>query len=152
MEKIQPYSDGKMLYNDEEKRYELNIEYVKNNFDIPFDDEVLKKRIKKNSRVVYNHLYSITNTGNRHIVEWLISHTNEYRDFIFDCLVVQIESDLASGYNDHGLFVPESKEQRDMQRLNSVCVECESIMQRSASYGGINLVYAGLLPNYFTRG
>lgn len=151
MNKIEPYSDGKMLYNEENKRYELTSDYVKNNFEVPFDDEVLKKRIKKNSRVVYNHLYSISNSGNRYLIEWLISHTDEYRTFIFDCLVAQIESDLASGYNDNGLYVPESKEQRNMQHLNAVCVECENIMQRSASYGGINLAFMGLLPNYIIR-
>lgn len=148
MKKIEPYSDAKMLYNKELERYELNANYVKNNFEVPFDDNVLEKRIKKNTRVVYNRIFEIANSGNRKIINTIINHTQEYRDYIFDCLSAQMESDLASGYNDQGLFVPESKEQREMQQINAVCVECERIIMSAKGYGGVNLVYGGVLPTF----
>lgn len=148
MKKIEPYSDAKMLYNKENDRYELNRNWVKNNFDIPFDDNILDKRIKKNTRVVYNRIFEIANTSNRQIINKIINHTEEYRNYIFDCLSSQIESDLISGYNDQGAFVPESKEQRDMQKLNAVSVDTERIIYNAKSYGGINLVYGGVLPTW----
>ena len=148
MKRIIPYSDEKMLYNKELERYELNKTWVKNNFDIPFDDNVLEKRIKKNTRVVYNRIFEIANSANRKIINKIINCTKEYRNYIFDCLSSQIESDLISGYNDQSAFVPESKEQRDLQVLNAVSVDTERIIYNAKSYGGINLVYSGVLPSW----
>lgn len=148
MKKIEPYSDAKMLYNKELDRYELNRNWVKNNFDVPFDDNILDKRIKKNTRIVYNRIFEIANTSNRQIINKIINHTEEYRNYIFDCLSSQIESDLISGYNDQGAFVPESKEQRDLQKLNAVSVDTERIIYNAKSYGGINLIYGGVLPTW----
>ena len=144
MEKITPYSDEKMLYNETTKQYELTIAWVKNAFGNPFaDDNVLEQRIKGNTRKVYNYIFSHSYSGNRKIILAIISHTNEYREYIFDALISQMESDLASGYNDQDKYLSKTKDERDMQHLNQVSVGTENILKSSNGYGDINLLYMG---------
>lgn len=143
MKKIEPYSDDKMLYNEETKQYELKASWIKDNFGNPYnDDKVLEQRIKRNTRKVYNYIFSRGYSGNRKAVLAIINHTEEYREFIYDALFSQMESDLASGYNDQDLFVPKSKDERELQQINEVSMNTENILKSSAGYGGINLLYA----------
>ena len=147
MEKIKPYSDEKMLYNDITKQYELTIAWVKNAFGNPFaDDNVLEQRIKRNTRKVYDYIFSHSYSGNRKIILAIVSHTEEYRNYIYDALLSQMESDLASGYNDQDNYLPKTKDERELQHLNQVSVGTENILKSSNGYGGINLLYAGVLP------
>lgn len=143
MEKIQPYSDDKMLYNTDTKQYELQMAWVKATFGNVFaDDTVLEQRIKRNTRKVYNYIFSRGYSGNRKTITAIINHTEEYRTYIYDALLSQMESDMASGYNDQDLYVPKSKDDRELQQLNQVSVNTENILKSSAGYGGINLLYA----------
>ena len=148
MEKIQPYSDEKMLYNEETKQYELTLSWVKANFGNPYtDDNVLEQRIKRNTRKVYNYIFSRSFSGNRKAITAIINHTEEYRQFIYDALFSQMESDLASGYNDQDLYVAKTKDDRELQQLNQVSVSTENILKGSMGYGGINLLYAAMFNN-----
>jgi len=147
MEKIQPYSDEKLTYNETTGRYELTAQYVKGAWGNPFtDDNVLSVRIKRNTTKVYEYIFSRGYSANRGAVNYLISHTEAYRRFIFDCLSAQMEADLASGYNDQDKYLPENKDARDLQFLNQVSVSTENIVESSVGYGGINLIYAGTYP------
>ena len=88
MKHIQPYSDAKMLYNEETKQYELKPAWVKANFGNPFsDDNVLEVRIKRNTRRVYNYIFSHGFSGNRKAILAIINHTEEYRNYIFAYLL-----------------------------------------------------------------
>ena len=146
MEKILPYSDEKMLYNENTNQYELQLAWVKNNFGNPFaDDNVLEQRIKGNTRNVYNYIFSHSFSGNRKVIYAIINHTKEYREYIYDALFSQMESDLASGYNDQDKYVSKNKDERDLQFLNQVSVSTESILKSSNGYGNINLLYMGAL-------
>lgn len=147
MKTILPYSDEKMLYNEETKQYELSIAWVKSEFGNPFaDDGVLQKRIMRNTRKVYNYIFSCSNSANRKIITAIISHTEEYREFIYDALFSQIEADLASGYNDQDLYVPKDLNERYLQYVNEVSIMTKNIIDNSKGYGGINLISAALLP------
>lgn len=144
MEKITPYSDEKMLYNETTNQYELKLSWVKDNFGNTFsDDGVLEQRIKKNTRKVLNYIYSHSYGGNRKIINAIILHTEEYREFIYDALFSQMEADLNGGYNDQDLYVPQSREERDVQYLNQVSTGTQNILESSIGYGGINLLYMG---------
>ena len=143
MEKIQPYSDVKMLYNENTNQYELQLAWVKENFGNPFaDDNVLEQRIKRNTRKVYDYIFSHGYSGNRKAITAIINHTEEYRKFIYDALFSQMESDLASGYNDQDLYVAKTRDDRQLQQLNQVSVGTENILKSSNGYGGINLLCA----------
>lgn len=144
---IEPYNDDKLVFNEKTNQYELDMAWVKENFGNPFsDDGTLTLRIKRNTRVVYDYLFSHAFSGNRKIITAIINHTKEYREYIHDALFRQMEADCNSGYNDNGLFVGESRDQRDMQYLNRVCVACEEVLQDGIGYGGINLMSATTLP------
>ena len=148
MEKITPYSDEKMLYNATTQQYELDMGFVKGEFgNLYSDDNVLQVRIKRNTRKVYNYIFSRAYSGNRKIILAIINHTEEYRQLIFDALYSQIEADLASGYNDQDLYVKDTHEQRSMQQENQVSVATQNILENSGGYGGVNLLFAGLF-NY----
>lgn len=147
MNKIEPYSDEKMLYNETTKQYELQSAWVKSQFGNPFaDDNVLDQRIKRNTRKVYNYIFSHGYSGNRKAITAIINHTEEYRQFIYDALFSQMEADLASGYNDQDLYVGKTKDERELQQLNQVSVNTENILKSSNGYGNINLLYAGAFP------
>jgi len=145
MNKINTYSDEKMLYNELTKQYELNSGFVKGQFGNPYtDDAMLEMRIKKNTRKVYDYIFSRAYSGNRKIIVAIINHTEEYRNWIFDALTRQMEADITSGYNDQDNYVPENRDEREMQQLNQVSVSCENVLYDSIGYGGINLLYAGV--------
>lgn len=143
MKHIEPYSDEKMLYNEETKQYELQPSWVKANFGNPFnDDNTLSVRIKRNTRRVYNYIFSHGYSGNRRAIFAIINHTEEYRNYIFDALSSQIEADLASGYNDQDLYVAKTMDERNLQLMNQVSAQTETILKSSMGYGGINLLFA----------
>lgn len=143
MKHITPYSDAKMLYNEETKQYELQPAWVKANFGNPFsDDNTLSVRIKRNTRRVYNYIFSHGYSGNRKAILAIINHTEEYREYIFDALSSQIEADLASGYNDQDLYVAKTLDERNMQLMNQVSAQTETILKSSMGYGNINLLFA----------
>lgn len=144
MEKILPYSDDKMLYNETTQRYELTIQFVKEQIGNPYaDDGKLEARIKRNTRKVYEFIFNRAYSGNRRIITAIIDHTEEYRNYIFSALFSQMEADAVSGYNDQDLFTPKSKDERSLQMLNQVSVSTEQILESSSGFGGINLLYAG---------
>lgn len=143
MKHIQPYSDDRMLYNEETKQYELKLSWVKANYGNPYnDDNTLSVRIKRNTRKVYNYIFSHGFSGNRKAILAIINHTEEYRQYIFDALSSQIEADLASGYNDQDHFVARSVDERNMQLINQVSAETETVLKSAMGYGGINLLFA----------
>lgn len=147
MKKITPYSDDKMLYNKHSKQYELNISYIKSEFGNPYaDDGVLQKRINRNTRKVYNYIFATAHSANRKIITAIISHTEEYRKFIFEALLSQMEADLSSGYNDQSLYAPKDFNERNLQYINEVSVDTKNIIDNCKGFGGINLISAMLLP------
>lgn len=149
MKTITPYSDDKMLYNEETQQYELQLAWVKNLFENPFrDDGVLEQRIKKNTRKILNYIYSHSYSGNRKTINALILKTEEYRTWLYDALISQMESDLASGYNDNDLYVSKSLNEREMQYINQVSVSTENILESSKGYGGINILSSSVFPAF----
>ena len=149
MKTITPYSDDKMLYNEETQQYELQLSWVKNLFDNPFrDDGVLEQRIKKNTRKILNYIYSHSFGGNRKTINALILKTEEYRTWFYDALISQMESDIASGFNDNDLYVAKSMSEREMQYINQVSVSTENILESSKGYGGINILSMSIFPAF----
>jgi hypothetical protein len=143
----EPLSDSKLIYNEKTKRYELTINEVKENFTIPYnDDGILEQRIRKNSRVVYGYIYAMGNPLNRKIVDWLLHYTEEGREYLYDALISQIESDLASGFNSlaeqprvnlkTGHIIPEEE-----MVLSMVSTPTRMILENSESYTNLNLLY-----------
>ena len=148
MKHIKPYSDEKMLYNEQTKQYELKLSWVKANYGNPFnDDNTLSVRIKRNTRRVYDYIFSHAYSGNRKVIIAIINHTEEYRNYIFEALSSQMEADLASGYNDQDLYVAKNMEERNIQLVNQVTAHTETILKSSSGYGGINLLYASTFHN-----
>lgn len=148
MKHINPYSDDVLTYNEQLHTYELTRQWILDNFGNPFrDDGVLNARIKRNTRKVYNYIFNIAYSGNRKIITAIINHTEEYREWIRDCLMAQMEADLSSGFNDNTLFNSKSVEERMLKQIDEICIDCEHIVYSAAGYGGINLICATALPN-----
>lgn len=149
-----PISDEVMKFNEMSGRYELTMEYVKDNFAITFqNDKVLKERIKKTTRKIYNVIYARSNTANKGVIDFMLHRTLQGRVFIHDLLFEQIEADLQSGFNDlssmpainyaNGQIIP-----REEQIRNQISVDTEQILDRSEEYFGINIMYASAFPFY----
>lgn len=139
-----------MIFNEDTKQWELTIEEVKDNFDIPFkDDGVLSKRIKKNSRRVYRYIYRMINSLNIEIVEHLINETNNGKRFIYDCLISQMEADLSTGFNSLAeqpqidLKTGRVIKSKDMMEDALISVETKLVIENSKLYfDGINIMSA----------
>ena len=150
-----PYDDEKMKWNEEEGQYVLTFEYAKENYEPNFkDDNTLKRRLKKNSRVVYDFISSRINSYNKPLVIAILSRTEEGRKFIFKLLRTQFESDVDSGYNDLGIspavnlangqVIP-----REEILRNTVSVDTEKVWDNNQEYFGINIAYQGMFPPYY---
>lgn len=150
-----PYDDDKLVWNKETNQYELAFEFCKSEYDQNYiDDETLKKRIKKNSRVVYRFIANRVNSFNRILALTMINKSKEGRDFIFNLLRTQMESDVDSGYNDltnnpavnlaNGQILP-----REELLRNAVSVATEQEWDNNQLYFGINLGYQAQFPSYY---
>lgn len=150
----EPYDDNVMTFNPISGRYELTMEYVKDNFTINFrDDKILKERIKKTSRKIYNVIYARSYSANKGVVDFMLHKTLQGRVFLHDLFYEQIEADLQTGVNDlssmpainyaNGQVIP-----REEQIRNQLTVDTEQILDRNAEYFGINILYASNYPFY----
>lgn len=152
MKTLLHFNDDKLIFNEKTKQYELTLQVVKNSFDVDFnDDGVLQRRISKNSRNIYNYIYSHSYSGNRKLTEFFINETIDGRNFIFDALMSQMEADIESGYNslvDQPTidFKSGSVINRNEVIKNQVSVATENILLNSMGYFGFNVVYAAPYP------
>lgn len=152
-----PFNDNELFFNNDTGRYELTLQCVKNNFDVSFaDDNVLQKRITKNSRKIYNFIYYRAYSHNKSIIEFCLNKTEQGRKFLKNVLLEQIEADLLSGYNDlssqpninvgSGLVI-------DRYKLaeSQVSVDTELLIDDNSTYFGFNILYQGIFPASFFR-
>lgn len=153
---IQPYSDDSLTYNSFNKRYELTKEYCKNEFATTFaDDGILERRIKLNTRIVYNYIDKHIATVNKNVVDFLLNRTEQGRKFILELLTQQMYADIETGYNDLGYqpainFTGSNDKDREQIKINSLCVAAEDIFYNSDIYFGIRLDYRMTFPyQYF---
>ena len=144
---IKPYTDNKLEWSEIDDMYYLSIEYVKNYMDNTMsDDNALTRRIKKNSRVIYRYIQGKTNSKNYPFVLFVLNHTENGRKFLLDVLTPQMEADLESGYNDIDVQSPidfETGKVIDRRKImeNRLCYETETIIAKSATYFGFNILY-----------
>lgn len=144
-----------MIFNEDRKRYELTIEEVKENFEIPFkDDGVLQKRIIKNSKRIYSYIYRMCNSHNISTVEHLLNETENGKRFLFDALLSQMEADLETGFNSLAnqpqidLKTGRVIQEEDMIKNGLISIETKLIIENNAKYfDGLNILSA--IP--FTR-
>lgn len=152
-----PYTDNDLVWNEKIGHYELSMAYCKSHFEMNFkDDGTLQKRISKNSRVVYNQLMAHTYSQNKYVVSFVLNNTEGGRRFLIDILTEQMQSDIDTGYNDLGntplISVNDGRIlDRNVVRQNMLCVSAEDVMDNVASYVGINLFIATLLPYEWFR-
>ena len=124
------------------------------------DDNVLDKRIKKNSRKIYNYIKYHSYSGNSYFVDVLLNKTEEGRRFLKDILLEQMEADNETGFNDlssqpavnvaNGNIID-----RDELRRNQISVDTEQIIERNTDYFGFNICLMSRFPPalqlYLTR-
>lgn len=158
---IQPRTDEVLKWDDKSKKYELTMEYVKSEFSINFaDDGMLEKRLKKNTRKIYNYIKYHSYSGNSYFIDVLLSKTEEGREFIKDVLFEQFEADNETGYNDLSSqpainLASGQTLDRDELRRNQISIDAEQIIDRSADYFGFNICLMSRFPPalqlYLTR-
>jgi hypothetical protein len=149
-----PYSDNKLVFNQTTGRYELALQFLKDEFGSAYkDDHEAERRIKLNSRVVYTYINLHIANPNRFVVNFLLHRTEEGRKFLIDLLKEQQYADMQTGYNDM-LYQPAisftgQDKDRNQIRQNALCVAAEEIWQNSPAYFGVNIGYIGQLPPYY---
>lgn len=152
MKTIQPFTDKNLIWDEDEKKYFLTREYVNANFENPFnDDGILDRRIRKNTRVIYNYIYSRSNKRNREVIDFVLSRTEEGRKVVLELLSTQLEADLESAYNDlndQPLINLKSGQivDRNAVRQNRISPATEDVLEASIGILGINLLYAAQYP------
>lgn len=149
----EPKNDDKLEWNSETNRYQLTMAYVKTLRDaITFkNDSVLQRAIKQTSVRVYQWIVAHSCTVNRAVIDFLLNKTEQGRQFLIQCLTAQMEADLDWGYNDltvRPVINAQTGQEgdRDNYRKNAISLECESIIDDSVQYFGINLLYMSPFP------
>ena len=151
---IKPYSDESLKYVEQTEQYELTREYCKNNFESTFkNDDILDRRIEKNSNKIYDFIFSRVHTSNTQVVKKILNETEQGRAFILKLLTYQMEADTETGYNDltkapavnvsNGQVIP-----REELLRNQVTVDVEQLLNNNARYLGINIWYSAQFPSY----
>jgi hypothetical protein len=146
-------SDTEALkWNETTKRYELKLEFVKQEMDVNFaDDGVTEKRIKKNSKKIYNYIYYHSYGANKPFIERLLNETKQGQEFLKDVLLEQFEADNETAFNDlssqpavniaNGQIID-----RDELQRNQISVDTEQIIERNADYFGFNICVMTKFP------
>ena len=149
-----PYDDDNLVFNETTGRYELTLQYLKNNFDSSYkNDGVAQRRIKLNSQVVYYYINLHTASFNKQVVNFLLNKTKEGRDFLLELLSAQIYADIQTGYNDLMFnpavsFTGQDKDRNEI-RKNALCVAAEDVFNSSVDYFGFPIGYQGIFPAIF---
>lgn len=136
----------------ENDMYILTPEFVKDQLDVHYkDDETLLKRIKANSRKIYNYIYSHAYSSNRPVIERLLNKTPEGYKYLKDALLTQMEADLETGINDLTKQPAINMSNfntldRNLLFINQITPDTEQILDNSKAYfNGINILYQGPL-------
>ena len=151
---ITPASTEELEWDAKSHQYLLKIEYVKDQIDVNYgDDEILKKRIRENSRLIYRFIKNRVHSYNRKLVNNVLENTEEGREFIKELLLTQLEADNETGYNDLSKTPAiniASNQVIDRNELyrNQVCVDVEQIFDDSDSYFGFRIGYQSPFPAY----
>lgn len=155
---IEPTTDNVLKWNEDTQRYELTLQFVKSELDVNFaNDGVTEKRIKKNSRKIYNFIKYRTHSANTPYIDILLNRTEEGRRFLKDVLLEQLEADNETAFNDlssqPAIDIASGREiSRDSLQENQISVDTEQIIDRSAEYFGFNIVlqcpYPPLVQQY----
>ena len=141
MNKIEPYNDANLTYDENTKRYFLTLETVKSNLpETITDDGILTYRIKKNTRIVYNYILSHCHSSNRKVVVDLIAHTEEYRNWIYEVLMAQMEDDLFKSYSAtigkySKSFKLKGLPEYDLVKLYILAADMSTVLLRQQSIG-----------------
>jgi len=149
---ITPYSDNDLTFDESLGMYLLTIQKVKSVYDNNFqDDQTLLRRIKKNSRKVYNFIYYRGFSANKKAITFLLNRTKEGREFILNVLLEQMEADLESGYNDlsSSPAINVSNGQtidREHLAQNQVSVDTEQLIENSTYYFGVPITLRAPFP------
>ncbi len=147
MNKIAPFTDTVLEWDESASQYVLTKAYIKGHFTVNYrDDGVLDARRKKNSRVVYRVITARLNQSNAPLAMWLLNNTEEGRAFMRDILSEQMEADLATGYNDLGAQNPinfaggrNTVIDRYEIEKNLLCVNADMMIQGVTNYFPFNL-------------
>lgn len=136
-----------MTFDSDVERYVLTLSHVKQELEIPFrDDGVTERRLKKNSRIVYQYIYSHSFSANSKIIKYLINNTASGKRFIYDLLFTQFEADCESGYNDIGIqpYIDAKSKQaieHDKIEENMLSAQTLQIIESCSTYfNGLNIM------------
>ena len=148
----QPYTDDVLTWNSSLQQYELTPQFVKSNLDIHFaDDDILAKRIKKNSRKVYKYIKYRAFSGNVPYINTLLNQTLEGREFILQVLLEQLDADNETGFNDlssqPAIDMASGREiNRESLFANQISVDTEQLIDTNNEYFGFNIMVQYAYP------
>lgn len=153
---IQPEDNEFLKWNSQTSQYELKLEFVKSEMDVHFaDDNILLKRIKKNSRKIYNYIKYNSYSGNAHCIDVLLNETEEGRTFLKDVLLEQMEADNETAFNDLSNqpavnVVSGQIIEREELRRNQISVDTEQLIETNSRYFGFNICVMYPFPPIIT--
>lgn len=149
---IEPSTDEILKWNESTKRYELTLEFVKSELDVNFaNDGVTEKRIKKNSRKIYNFIKARSHSLNLPYIDILLNRTKEGREYLKAVLLEQMEADNETAFNDlssqPAIDVASGRNiDRDALEANQVSVDTEQLIMRGSEFFGFNIVLLQPFP------
>lgn len=93
---IKPYDDEKLVYNKASHRYILSDDAMGDN--VYFNDKIKLAKLNSQSMSLYNWIYN-HNPYNKEYVEYILAHSKECRNMIFDALMECYMADMTTNYS-----------------------------------------------------
>ena len=97
-----PYDDEMMIYDFKTHRYYLTrnaINYLSGGEVVYRNQKAEDRALRKTSELVYDYMFSESNSKNREFIIFIIACYEPYREIFKETLMAQLEADMESGYN-----------------------------------------------------
>lgn len=147
---IQPYDDELMIYDHKTHRYVL----TRNAIDlIGFGESVYRnakqeeRALFKTSEIVYDYIYSESNSKNRDYITFVLACYSPYREIFKEVLLAQLEADMESGLNSISDISPIDPQRNSVmnQRYITKSIVSPRVKLKLDSLTNPKIIYAGNL-------
>lgn len=132
-----------MKYNEETNRYELEDSDIDEN---PYKDSTeLLRALKRQSRSLYQWIYSQINPVNREIVEKALRKDPAYVSAVKEALVDCYEADVEVGFNDLKYQFGDNVSYIDEVQMVSKLVPMTAKLILQSVRGSVNIFFSGVI-------
>lgn len=145
-----PYDDEMMTYDFKTHRYYLTrnaINYLSGGEVVYRNQKAEDRALRKTSELVYDYMFSVSNSNNRDFIVFVIACYEPYREIFKEVLMAQLEADMESGYNSMAEISPIDPQRNSTLNPNVIAQNLVSprVKMKLENLNNPRLIYRGNL-------